>query len=104
MPLLTRRQADILRYIRRYIATHEFAPTPGEIAQQFGLRSAQTVAVYLNALHRKGCIRWTPSVLRSIKLPDDSSGPQQLLWNLLTDANSEDRRQREPQLALMTVE
>jgi len=104
MPLLTRRQADILRYIRRYIATHEFAPTPWEIAQEFGLRSAKTVAVYLNALHRKGCIRWTPGVGRSIKLPDNSSGPQHLLWNLLAEANSEDRRQREPHLAITTVD
>ncbi len=83
MPLLTQRQADILRYIRRFIATNEFAPTPWEIAERFGLRSAQTVAAYLNALHRKGCIRWTPSVGRSIKLPDTRSGPQQLLHNLL---------------------
>ena len=68
MPLLTDRQAKILRYIRRYIADCEYAPTLREIADRFGIRSPKGVAAYLNALQQKSCIRWAPGLFRSIEL------------------------------------
>ncbi len=78
MRLLTEHQASILRYIRRFIRVYQCAPTIRDIAEQFGLRSPGTVTAYLNALQRKGCIRWTPGLAHSIKLPSDDSGPQRL--------------------------
>ena len=82
MPLLTEREAAILRYIRRFIAGYECAPTLRDIANEFGFNPPRTVAGYLNALQSKGCIRWTPGLARSVKLPSNGSGPQ-LLANIL---------------------
>ncbi len=99
--MLTEQQTQVLRYIRRYAADNQYTPTPRDIAEHLGLRSARAVASRLNALHRLGCIRWTPGVAHSIKLPTGESGLGQLLRVLLGDATRPGSdRQSEPALAL----
>ena len=102
--MLNEQQTQVLRYIRRYAAENESTPTPRDIAEHLGLRRPRTVAVYLNALHRKGCIRWTPGVSHSIKLPTGVSGIRQLLSDLLGDITQpKNERQSEPALALVAT-
>ncbi len=48
------------------------------------------MATYLNALQRKGCIRWTPGLARSIKLPSNPSGPRLLASILGLTAEADD--------------
>ena len=86
MAPLSDRQTVVLRFIRRFIADHEFAPTPREIADHLGLPAPSTVAADLDALQLKGCLRWTPGLARSIKLPSNQSGPERLLWDISNQA------------------
>ena len=79
---LTTREVKVLRYIRRYVARHECAPTIREIAQGTGNGPPERVATCLDALVRKGCIRWTAGRHRSIALAEANLGPRHLLWNL----------------------
>jgi len=99
--MLTEQQTQVLRYIRRYAADNEYTPTPRDIAEHLGLCCPRTLAVHLNALHRMGCIRWTPDVPHSIKLPTGESGLGQLLRVLLDDITQlRSEKQSNPALAL----
>lgn len=71
---LTRRQADILGYLRAYISERGFAPSIVEIGQHFGLSSSATVHKYLNRLAERGHIRRAPNRSRSIQIvePEDA--------------------------------
>ena len=103
MSPLSARQSVILQYIRRFIAIHEFAPTTLEITEYLGLPVPHAVASDLDALQRKGCIRWTPSLARSIKLPSNTIGPQRLLWDIFNQASepvTENSWKSEPAAAL----
>ncbi len=99
--MLTDQQTEVLRFIRRYTADNRHTPTPRDIAEQLGLCCPRSVAAHLNALHRMGCIRWTPGVPHSIKLPTGESGLGQLLRVLLGDMlQPSGERRSEPALAL----
>jgi len=65
---LTKRQKEVLDYLREYIGTHGYAPTFEEIGRHFGLSSVATVHKHLTNLERKGLIqrRWNYS--RAIEL------------------------------------
>lgn len=52
----TDKQAELLMYIRIFIAEHSYAPTYREIAYYFGLLSTNAVADRVNGLWRKGYI------------------------------------------------
>ena len=106
MPLLTERQAAILRYIRRFVRVYKCTPTIRDIAEQFGLSSPRMVTTYLNALQRKGCIRWTPGQVHSIKLPSDGSGPRRLadILGLTADPQPEFSWGRESSMALAVAD
>jgi len=86
MAPLSDRQTVVLRFVRRFIADHDFAPSIREISENLGFPTARTIAADLDALQRKGCLRWTPGFARSIKLPTDDSGPERLLWDIFNDA------------------
>ena len=53
---LTRRQKDILDFIRTYRATHGISPTQREIRENFGLSSFGTVQKHLKRLEEKGAL------------------------------------------------
>lgn len=54
---LTRRQKEILDFLRDYIEINGYAPTLEEIADHFGLASLATVHKHLKNLEAKGVIR-----------------------------------------------
>jgi repressor LexA len=70
---LTRRQREILDYVREFIEQRRYAPSIAEIGRQFGLRSTATVHKHLRNLEERGAIRRDWNRSRSIEvLPDES--------------------------------
>lgn len=65
---LTKRQKEILDYIRQYIESHEYAPSYREIATHFGFSSVSTVAEHIEALKHKGHLDSENNMARSIQL------------------------------------
>lgn len=79
MPL-TRKQREILDFLRATIERHGFAPSFEEIAEQFGYQSLATVHEHLTNLERKGYIRRSFNESRSIELlpPRGSTGATEI--------------------------
>ncbi|MEQ8330787.1 MAG: transcriptional repressor LexA [Longimicrobiales bacterium] len=74
MPL-TKRQKEILDYIRGFIDDYGYAPSFEEIAEAFGYSSLATVHEHLSNLERKGYIRKSYNESRSIEMvAADSDG------------------------------
>lgn len=69
MHKLTSRQAEILDYIRDYLAETGFPPTRSEIAQKMGFKSPNAAEEHLRALARKGAIEMLPGTSRGLRLP-----------------------------------
>lgn len=67
MPL-TKRQREILDYIRSFIEEHQYAPSFEEIARQFSYNSLATVHEHLSNLEQKGFIRRNHNESRAIEL------------------------------------
>ncbi len=67
MPL-TRRQRQILDYLKAYIEEHQYAPSFEEIAAHFSFSSLATVHEHLTNLERKGFINRSHNESRSIEL------------------------------------
>ena len=65
---LTKRQNEILVYLRAAIAEHGYAPSFEEIAEQFTFASLATVHEHLTNLERKGYIRRQYNESRSIEV------------------------------------
>ncbi len=55
-PSLTKKQAEMLAFIRAHIAEHEYAPSYREIAEHFGLSSPATVHQHVRSLMDKGML------------------------------------------------
>jgi repressor LexA len=74
MPL-TRRQKEILDFVREYLERQGYSPTLEEIADHFDLSSLNGVYKHLRALQTRGFIRRLPNQARSIQLlnPEASS-------------------------------
>jgi repressor LexA len=68
---LTKRQAEVLAFIRDYVTERGAAPTVREIADRFGLRSTNAVVDHLRALERKGVIEREGRSARGIRLPEE---------------------------------
>jgi repressor LexA len=64
---LTPKQLKVLRFLRKFRAAHEYAPTLGEIAQSFGV-SKITALQHLRALEKRGAIRRSRYQSRSIEI------------------------------------
>jgi len=71
---LTKRQKEILDFIRNYRAQHEISPTQREIREKFGLSSFGTVQKHLKRLEEKGALsrQWNRS--RGVAPAEDRSG------------------------------
>jgi repressor LexA len=67
--VVTRRQKQMLDYLRGYIAAHGYAPTLDEIGRHFALASLATVHKHLRNLEQKGLIRRLPNRSRALELP-----------------------------------
>ncbi len=70
MPL-TKRQKQILDYLKGFIDENGYAPSFEEICQAFGYTSLATVHEHLSNLERKGYIRRSPRESRSVEFPPD---------------------------------
>lgn len=70
---LTARQAAVLDFIRSYIEAHSFPPSLREIGNHMGIRSTNGVNDHLHALERKGRIRRSSLLSRSIVLTEPST-------------------------------
>jgi repressor LexA len=57
MEKLTKRQQDILEYIKKYIVANGYPPTVREIGSELGLSSPATIHAHLQNLENKGFIR-----------------------------------------------
>ena len=67
--MLTKRQSEILDYIRRRLAEEGAPPTRADIQQAFGFASPNAAESHLRALARKGAIELVPGASRGIRLP-----------------------------------
>ena len=70
MPL-TKRQKQILEYLKWFIDRHDYAPSFDEIRQEFGYTSLATVHEHLSNLERKGYIRRSYRESRSVEFPPE---------------------------------
>ena len=67
---LTARQQEIYDFIARVIRNQGYPPTIREIMEAFGIASTNGVRTTLSALEKKGYIRRTAKLSRSIELTD----------------------------------
>ncbi len=65
---ITKRQEDVLNYIKKYVVDHGFPPSTREIGSALGLSSPATVHTHLKKLEEAGCIRKTNAKFRTIEI------------------------------------
>jgi len=68
---LTKRQGDILGFIREHTAVRGYPPSFREIGRQFDIKSTNGVKVHMDALERKGYITRGARVARGIEINSD---------------------------------
>lgn len=73
---LTKRQQQILDYIRNCIEEKHYPPSVREIAQAVGLASPSTVHAHLNALETKGYIKRDSAKSRSMAITNSAAQPK----------------------------
>lgn len=69
-PRLTRRQEQILDFIRSEIHRRGYPPSVREIGEAVGLSSSSTVHAHLSALEKNGYIRRDPTKPRALEVLD----------------------------------
>lgn len=67
---LTKRQAEIFDFIKKYSARYGYPPTVRDIGKAVGLASSSTVHAHLSNLERIGLLRRDPTKPRAIELLD----------------------------------
>ncbi|HBA83429.1 MAG TPA: repressor LexA [Verrucomicrobia bacterium] len=67
----TRKQQQVLDYIRDEIESGRPSPCVREIAGHFGFRSTRAACDHLTALEKKNCIRREPGKARSVRLVEE---------------------------------
>lgn len=67
---LSKRQSDILNFIKREVETKGYPPSVREIGDAVGLASSSTVHGHLSRLEKKGYIRRDPTKPRAIEITD----------------------------------
>ncbi len=65
---LTKRQSEILEYIKYFIDENSYAPSYREIAKSLKLSSVATVAEYISVLEQKGHLTKQGSCARALQL------------------------------------
>jgi repressor LexA len=71
MPDLTRKQLEVLNFIRRFMESDGLPPTRGEIAEGLGLKNRQGIDQHLRALESKGAIELVPGISRGIRVREE---------------------------------
>ena len=67
----TKRQQEVLEFIRSYRRDNGYPPTRPEIAEALGLAHHSTVTWHLRALERAGMLELRPETQRGIRLLDE---------------------------------
>ncbi|MDR3136613.1 MAG: transcriptional repressor LexA [Coriobacteriales bacterium] len=67
---LSKRQQQVLDFIRAYSRTHGYPPSVREIGKVVGLKSSSTVHAHLNSLEAKGFITRRATIARSLVVMD----------------------------------
>ena len=70
---LTRRQKDVLEYLRSYIGENGYAPCVRDICQALNLKSTSTAHAHLIKLENKGYISRDPAKPRTTMILDGST-------------------------------
>lgn len=70
MVKLTKRQAEVLEFLKGWISEHGYPPTRIEMAQQLGFRSPNAAEDHLKALARKGVIEMISGASRGLRIVD----------------------------------
>lgn len=65
---LTKRQEEILAFIKTHIGKSGFPPTILEIQKEFSFKSPNAVQEHIKALARKGCVRRNPNKWRGLEV------------------------------------
>lgn len=68
---MTKKQAQILEYIKEQILSKGYPPSVREICEAVSLRSTSSVHAHLMTLEKKGYIRKDPTKPRAIEIVDD---------------------------------
>ena len=68
MEKLTKRQEDVLSFVKSYIVSHGYPPTVREIGKALDISSPATIHAHLTNLELKGFIRKVSSKNRAIEL------------------------------------
>ena len=68
MEELTKRQEDILKVLKKFMAKHGYPPTVREIGSMLNLSSPATTHFHLNKLEEKGYIRKNEAKNRALEL------------------------------------
>jgi repressor LexA len=68
MDKLTRRQEEVLGFLKEYLREAGFPPSLREICARFGIKGPQNAAKHLDALERKGFIKRKAASSRAIEL------------------------------------
>ena len=76
---LTRRQNEVLDYLKVYITENGYAPCVRDICQALDLKSTSTAHAHLTKLERKGFISRDPSKPRTIMILDGSQAKPRMV-------------------------
>ncbi len=68
MEKLTKRQTDVLNYVKTFIVSHGYPPTVREIGKALDISSPATIHAHLNNLEKKGFIKKDGAKNRAIEL------------------------------------
>lgn len=69
---ISKKQQEILDYLKEEILSKGYPPTVREICEKVGLKSTSSVHSHLSTLERNGYIRRDPTKPRAIEICDDS--------------------------------
>ena len=72
---LTKRQAEILNFLKDWIEQHGYPPTRAEISTALGFRSPNAAEDHLRALARKQAIEMIPGASRGIRIIEEAAPP-----------------------------
>jgi len=71
---LSKRQGDVLEFIRAFTTEHGYPPTIREISKHLGVRSTNAVVEHVRRLERKGFLRVENTKSRALRLTDPGDG------------------------------
>lgn len=76
--MLTKRQKEVLDFIRKYIDQHGVGPTLDEISTHFQMGSASAAHQHVEALKRKGFLKKLPHQTRAMSLMQESDDMREI--------------------------